>query len=165
LFNRLRRFGEAVHSFRRALDLNPNFAPAHALLGQPLALQGAHQEAVDSAEHALRLSPRDRHVGTYASLAMATVHFTAGRYPECVTWARNMIEKSPELVPDISLRIFLTAALTMTGDLTAAAEARDTLLRLHPGFSLTSFIQNSPATGELAERLREGLRKAGVPER
>ena len=99
LFIRLRRFGEAVHSLRRALDLNPNFAPAHALLGQPLALQGAHQEAVDSAEHALRLSPRDRHVGTYASLAMATVHFTAGRYPECVTWARNMIEKSPEIVP------------------------------------------------------------------
>jgi Flp pilus assembly protein TadD len=33
LFNRLRRFGEAVHSLRPALDLNPNFAPAHALLG------------------------------------------------------------------------------------------------------------------------------------
>ena len=64
-----------------------------------LAHQGAHQEAVDSAEHALRLSPRDRPVGTYASLAMANVHFAAGRYPECVTWARNMIEKSPEYAP------------------------------------------------------------------
>ena len=102
LFNRLRRFGEAVRSLRRALELNPNFALAHALLGMSLALQGAHQEAVDSAEHALRLSPRDRSVGTYASLAMANVHFAAGRYPECVTWARNMIEKSPEIFRDIS---------------------------------------------------------------
>ena len=92
-------------------------------------MQGAHQEAVDSAEHALRLSPRDRTVGNYASLAMANVHFTAGRYPECVIWARNMIEKSPENVPGHS---FLTAALAMEGDLTAAAEARETLLRLRP---------------------------------
>ena len=124
-------------------------------------MQGAHQEAVDSAEHALRLSPRDRNVGTYASLALAGVHFAAGRYPECATWARDVIEKSPEIVPG---HFFLTAALAMEGDLTAAAETRDTLLRLLPDYSLTWVTQNSPVTGELAERLREGLRKAGVPE-
>ena len=50
------------------------------------------------------------------------------------------------------------------GDLTAAAEARGTLLRLRPEFSLTWMTENLPATGEMAERLREGLRKAGVPE-
>jgi TolB-like protein len=131
LQQRLRQPGEAARSLRRALELNPNFALAHALLGSALALQGAHQEAVDSAEHALRLSPRDRLVGLYASLALAQVHFIAGHYPECVTWARNMIEKSPEIVPG---HFFVTAALAMAGDLTAAAEARDTLLRLHHGF-------------------------------
>jgi tetratricopeptide (TPR) repeat protein len=143
------------------LELNPNFALAHAYLGPSLALQGAHQEAVESAEHALRLSPRDRSVGYYASLTMANVHFIAGRYPECVTWARNMIEKSPENVPGHS---FLTAALAMEGDLAAAAEARGTLLRLRPDFSLTWMAANQPPTGEFAERLREGLRKAGMPE-
>jgi len=45
------------------MELNPNFALAHAFLANALILQGAHQEAVESAEHALRLSPRDRHVG------------------------------------------------------------------------------------------------------
>ena len=161
LQQRLRHPGEAARSLRRALELNPNFALAHAFLAGALALQGAHQEAVDSAEHALRLSPRDRLVGSYASLAMANVHFAAGRYPECATWARNMIEKSPGIVPGHS---FLTAALAMEGDLTAAAEARDTLLRLRPEFSLTWMTENQPLTGELAERLCEGLRKAGVPE-
>ena len=39
---------------------------------------------------------------------MATVHFTAGRYAECVTWARNMIEKIPETPPG---HFILTAAL------------------------------------------------------
>jgi len=105
--------------------------------------------------------PRDRLVGTYASLALAQAHFAAGRYSECVTWARNMIEKSPE---HLAGHFYLTAALAMGRELTAAAEARDTLLRIRPEFSLTWMNENMPPTGELAERLREGLRKAGVPE-
>jgi tetratricopeptide (TPR) repeat protein len=161
LLFRLRRFGESVRALRRALELNPNFALAHAYLGTSLAMQGAHQEAVDSAERALRLSPRDRSVGTYASMAMANVHFAAGRYSDCVTWARNIIEKSPEWVPGHSV---LTAALAMEGDLTAAAEARRTLLYLRPNFSLDWMMENLALTGELADRLCEGLRKAGVPE-
>jgi tetratricopeptide (TPR) repeat protein len=161
LLNRSHRSGEATRALRRALELNPNFALAHAFLSSSLSLQGAYQEAVDSAEHALRLSPRDRNVCTYASLALAGVQFAAGRYPECATWARSAIERSPEIVPG---HFFLTAALAMEGELTAAAEARDTLLRLLPDYSLTWVTQNSPVTGELAERLREGLRKAGVPE-
>ena len=60
--------------------------------------------------------------------------------------------------------LLLTAALAMEGDLTPAAEARGTLLRLQPEFSLTWMTENTPQTGELAERLCEGLRKAGVPE-
>jgi len=161
LLHRLHRLGEAVRALHQALDLNPNFALAHAFLATSLGIQGARQEAADSAQHALRLSPRDRLVGTYASLALAQVHFTAGRYSECVTWARSAIEKSPGHLVGHQ---FLTAALAMEGDLTAAAEARGTLLRLEPEFSLTRMNENASQTGELAERLREGLRKAGVPE-
>jgi tetratricopeptide (TPR) repeat protein len=158
---RKRQHGDAQRAFHRALELNPNFALAHARLAQPLYLQEAHQEAIDSAEHALRLSPRDRLVGTYASLALAQAHFAAGRYSECVTWARNMIERSPE---NGRGNVFLTAGLAMEGDLPAAGEARGNLLRLQPEFSLAWMNENFPLTGEIAERLREGLRKAGVPE-
>jgi len=159
LHMRLRRLGEAARSLRRALELNPNFALAHALLGNSLAIQGVYHEAVDSAERALRLSPRDRNVGYYASRAMAGVHLVAGRYPECVTWARNIIEKSPG---HLAGHEFLTAGLAMQGNLTAAAEARERLLRLQPEFSLGGWMSD---IGEIAERLREGLRKAGVPEK
>jgi tetratricopeptide (TPR) repeat protein len=158
----LRRSPESVRALRRALELNPNFALAHALLGNSLSLQGAYQEAVDSAEHALRLSPRDRVVATYASLALVQVHFAAGRYSECITWARNIIEKSPE---NARGNVFLTAALAMAGDVAAAAEARGTLLRLQPEFSVAWLTENGPQAGELAERLFDGLRKAGVPEK
>ncbi len=161
LQRRLRHPGESARSLRRAMELNPNFALAHALLALSLAFQRAHEEAVDSAEHALRLSPRDRPVAVYASMAMMNVHFTAGRYLESAAWARNAIEKSPGYIGGHS---FLTAALAMEGDLTAAAEARETLLRLQPEFSLAWVNENQPLTGEMAERLHEGLRKAGVPE-
>jgi adenylate cyclase len=160
---RLRRPGGAARSIRRALELNPNFALAQAFLAATLSNRGAHQEAVDSAEHALRLRPRDRTVGVYASMAMANVHFAAGRYSECVTWAANLIEKSPGYLAG---HIFLTAALALERDLTAAAEARDTLIRLRPEFSPAWMTENLPVpiTGEMAERRREGLRTAGVPE-
>jgi tetratricopeptide (TPR) repeat protein len=157
----MRRFDEAVRASRRALELNPNFALAHAFLGVSLAHQGARQQAVESAQQALRLSPRDRHVGTYASITMANVNFMSGDYSECIAWACNTIENSPEWLIG---HVFLTAGLAMQGDLIAAAAARDALFRLRPQFSLRWMSENQPPTGELAERLREGLSKAGVPE-
>ena len=161
LFNRLRRTRDGVRALRRALELNPNFALAHALIAVGLAVQGSLREATGSAEHALRLSPSDRNVGTYASMALAMVHFIAERYSECALWARNVIDKSPEWAPG---HTYMTAALAMQGERAAAVEARDTLIRLTPGFSLAWMAENQLATGELAERLFMALRKAGVPE-
>src|SRR5262249_34975010 len=71
---RSRRFDEAASSARRALVLNPNLALAHADLAITLAHQ-QNRDAINSAEHALRLSPRDRHVASEASLALTIIHF------------------------------------------------------------------------------------------
>jgi TolB-like protein/tetratricopeptide (TPR) repeat protein len=175
LLTRLHHFDDAERALCRALDLNPNFALAHAFLAwsrsssptfhrksvPTLAMQRARDDAVHSAEHALRLSPHDRHVGLYTSLAMANVHFVAGRYSESAKWARNALEKNPGHIAGHS---FVTAALAMEGNLTAASEARDTLLRLHAGYSLTWMRENQPFSSEMADRLGEGLRIAGVPE-
>jgi len=60
---------------------------------------------------------------------------------------------------------FLTAVLALQGNLTAAADAREELLRLHPEFSLAWVDEKGPGNNEIAERLCEGLRKAGVPEK
>ena len=90
------------------------------------------------------------------------VCFAEERYAECVTWARTLIENSAE---HIAGHTFLTAALAMQGELSATAEARDTLLLLWPQFSLAWMTEEGmPARGEMAERLRVGLREAGLPE-
>ena len=41
---RTRRHDEAERAFRRALELNPNFALAHACLGLPLAVRGSSRK-------------------------------------------------------------------------------------------------------------------------
>jgi adenylate cyclase len=161
ILNRLRRFDEAAREHRRALELNPNFALAHTYFGMAACNLGRYQEAIDSAQHALRLSPNDRSVGNFAHLTVAMACFGAERYTDCLVWARIMAAKFPE---DMRAFFLQASALALQGDLAAAAEARQTLLRLRPGFSLSWMKENLPPTGELGQRLRDGLRRAGVPE-
>lgn len=73
--------------------------------------------------------PNDRIVGMFAYMALMGGHFGAGRYAECADWARNMIELFPD---HIAGHNFLTAALAIQGEMTAAAEAGNALLRLRP---------------------------------
>jgi tetratricopeptide (TPR) repeat protein len=158
---RMRRPAEAERAYRRALDLNPSFALAYATLGHLLAVRGANEEAVESAERALRLSPSDPRVGARASHVIAFARFSAGQYSDCVASARETIERYPEYFP---ARYVLITAAAMNGDVDGAAEALAALLRLQPDFSLAWLAEVMPWTGEIGERLLEGWRKAGVPE-
>jgi hypothetical protein len=85
----------------------------------------------------------------------------AGRYADGVIWARKLIDKQPE---NLMANYLLVATAAMQKDDAAAAEALVTVLRLRPDFSLTFVSGNTPLTGEVAERVIEGLRRAGVPE-
>jgi hypothetical protein len=59
--------------------------------------------------------------------------------------------------------VLITAA-ALQGDTLTAGEAMTDLLRLRPDFSLTWMGKNVPLTGDIRERLLDGLHKAGVPE-
>jgi TolB-like protein/Flp pilus assembly protein TadD len=161
LLMRMRHSSDSVRAFRRALELNPNFALAHAFIGTPLNMLGAHDEAMKGAELARRLSPNDRLVGTYVGRVMTNAHFRAQNYPECVVWARKLIDNAPE---DVLGHTWLTAALALLGDTVAAAEVHIILRRLQPEYSIAWLTQQSHTAGEVGERLHDGLRRAGVPE-
>ena len=159
--HRMRRPAEAERAYRRALDLNPSFALAYATLGHVLAVRGANEEAVESAERGLRLSPSDRRVGARAAHVIAFARFSARQYSDCVASAREVIERYPELLP---ARYVLITAAAMSEDVAVAVEALADLLRLQPDFSLAWLAEVMPWTGEIADRLLEGWRRAGVPE-
>jgi adenylate cyclase len=140
--------------------LNPNSALTHAALGHALAAQGAQEEAIKSAEHALRLSPGDPRVAAQASHVVVFARFAAGDYAESAALAQEMIVRYPEYLPT---HYVLIAAHPMKGDLKAASEALAAPLRLRSEFSLAWLHENMPWIGEISERLNEGWRKAGVP--
>ena len=150
-----------MRALRRALELNPNFAVAHAMLAGPLSFRGEYDEGIACAQHALCLSPNDRLVAAYAARSLMISHFTAGRYAETVIWARDSIERMPGQLPG---HVFLIAALARQGDLGCAIAAPEMLLRLWPTFSVTWMAETLPMVGKTAERVAEGLRQAGVRE-
>jgi tetratricopeptide (TPR) repeat protein len=156
---RNRGHGEAERAFHRALEWNPNFALAHALLGGAFGAQGSSEKAKTSAQHALRLSPRDRLVDFYASRAMKFAHFAAGNY--AASRARHMTDAYPEYVPGYT---WLLATAGLQRDMETAAETLSALLHLRPHFSLTWMRENVPFSDQILERLLLGLRKAGLPE-
>jgi len=158
---RNRRHLDAERAFRRSLELNPNFALAHALLGVALAAQGIGEEALAGAERALRLSPSDGLVDFYASRAIKYVHLGAGNYADSLAWARRLTERYPEYAPGYT---WLAATAALQGDMETAADALATLLRRRPHFSLAWMRENLPFSGDILERLLMGLRKAGLPE-
>jgi adenylate cyclase len=157
---RMRCHGEAERAFRRALELNPNFALAHALLGMVLAAEEVHVEAVQIAQRALRLSPIDRLIDIYASLAISIAHFAASRYAESAAWARGIAERHPDYD---TAYLMLAAAAAMHGDIEVAVKARATLLDRRPQFSLAWMHNNNPLTGDMLDRVVDGLRRAGIP--
>jgi adenylate cyclase len=159
---RSRQFDEALRAWRRGLELNPNFALAHAVLALALLHKGSFAEATESAERAMRLSPNDRLVGTYAALATAMSRFGAGRYDEAIAAARRLVERTPE---DIRGHFILASALALHGDAEGASMVSVALLRLQPTFSIAWMTENLPWSGEIGDRLKDGLRRAGIQER
>jgi TolB-like protein/Tfp pilus assembly protein PilF len=157
---RSRRHGEAQREFRRALDLNPNFALAHALLAVALAVDGSPAEASLSAEHALRLSPSDRLVDFYAVRAMKYARFADRNYADSLAWARRLVDKYPEYTAGYT---WLVSTAALQGDMETAAAAMAVLRRRRPRASLAWMRDNVPHSGDILERLLTGLRIAGLP--
>ena len=53
------KLDKALEIIHRSIEKDPTFAAAHTLLGQVLAAQGKHAEAIQAFEQSLRLAPDD----------------------------------------------------------------------------------------------------------
>jgi adenylate cyclase len=151
----------ALTAIDRAIELNPNYALAHAQRGVVLAFLNRPDEAIAAAERAIRLSPNDPTVlNSYVTLYLA--HLAAGRYEEALSWADRALSANAGTIA-------LRAKLSLCGHLGRREEANECLERLretYPEPTVTALMRNA-AKGigpELAARIAEGLRKAGLPE-
>jgi TolB-like protein/class 3 adenylate cyclase/Flp pilus assembly protein TadD len=155
-----RNTGEAQFMFRRTLELNPNFALAHAFLGGALAYNGENEEAVPEIEKAIRLSPRDPFSAVF-HVAYAINEFVAGRYMSSADWARRAVRTYPGYPAAYR---FLAASCGLAGLSEEARKAFNAARQLQPGLS-AEWVEASSLFVRAEDRARfiEGLRQAGMP--
>ncbi len=87
-----RDWSGAERDYRRALELNPNYATAHHWYGLLLSALGKHREAIAEIESAARLDP----LSPIISNNLGRVLYHARRYDQAVHQFRKTVEMHPE---------------------------------------------------------------------
>jgi TolB-like protein/Tfp pilus assembly protein PilF len=155
------RRSEMIAAVQRAIELNPSFTLAHAMLGLYLGQTGRPDEALPHLEKAMRLSPRDPTTWLF-SYGVATSHFAARRYDDAVAWAQRSLQQKPDYLFAWGI---LAASQAQLGRTAEARTAFQEMLRQQPELSVAALRQFfSFADADWFERFIDGLRKAGLPE-
>jgi len=89
---------KAISAARKALELDPDLADAHALLGEMYQLQWQWAEAQAEYKRALELNPND----AAAHLGLANWLLCQGRTEEALVWSRRARELDPLGVTGLS---------------------------------------------------------------
>jgi tetratricopeptide (TPR) repeat protein len=153
----------ATTLIEQALALDPNNAWAWARFGWVAIYRGDADRAAERFQQAMTLSPMDplafnMKIGMAASIAMA------GSPSRAIEITRELISSHP----DVSILYrYLAAWSGMSGDLEIAGWAAQKLVAAHPGFTIEQYrslpmFRQFPQWGD---RMAEGLRLAGLPER
>ena len=155
-----REHGEAVPELELALEMNPSLAWAHYGLGAATVFSGGDgSKAVAHIGRAIRLSPRDAHMGSFL-VRMADAQLALGDYEAAVEWARRALRQ-----PGFQWSRY-TALIAALGHLGRVDEARsyvEELTARRPDFCLSFLPQHHLYTpGPTFDHYIDGLQKAGV---
>jgi adenylate cyclase len=150
--------GAAV--IERAVQLSPNSAQVLDVSGYVSTLTGEQQRALDRSLAALRLSPSDPLAFRFLTCA-GIASLLLGDFGAAVGYCDEACRRH-EWGP--AFRI-LAAAHAQLGHTEKASGALARYLELDPGSTISHIRRQLPyRNAEQAERLWEGLRKAGLPE-
>jgi TolB-like protein/class 3 adenylate cyclase len=161
-----KRAAEGIAECEYALALDRNLAGGHHFIGVGKICIGHAEETEAHVGEALRLSPRYSNAYIWMNTAgLAKLHL--GSYEQAVAWFRRSVEANRNFpAPNLNL----AAALALLGRVDEAHTALKAGLALNPT-QATSRIRaawtarsDDPMFLAGAERILEGLRKAGVPE-
>jgi adenylate cyclase len=142
----------------RAVALNPNSFYAWHARGWVYGNAGLPEEAVQSFERAIRMSPVDPRL-PLTFVGMAAAYIELRRFDDAIVAGKKALRQNPSYS---GAYCNLAAALTHLGRDAEAREAAARVLETDPAFTISAYI----ARGGQSNRklLIEGLRKAGLPE-
>jgi TolB-like protein len=163
------RIEEAVAEREHALMLDPTDVGVLNGLAWDHFFLGHFDKALELFDKAIRLSPRDP-VLQFMSMGKSWAYFGLKQYDQAIDWARRAIVLGTSIpFPHANL----AAALPLTGHEAEAREALQEYLALPSSERLRTIaalkayqarFSGDPRALESFERMREGLRKAGMPE-
>lgn len=155
------QYQEAIAAYQRAIDLNPNFALAHGLLGESLAWDCQSDAALAAVGRAMRMSPRDPFNAMHL-LAAGIAHFSAKRYFEAIECERRALQERPRLVAALRMLAVCYAEVGKTDEGRAAISE---VMHLEPDISMRKLsVRRGYSRQTDQERYVAALRRAGIPE-
>jgi len=142
-----------------AIDLDPNYADAYALLAWILHYAGRPDQAEPALREALKRNPSSS--ASYREIA-GEIYFATGRYVKAVKEFEAALERNPA---HMRARLWLAATLARLGhDEEAAWEAQE-LLAINPEFSLSRLLLAFPLKDpQQRKALTESLVRLGFPD-
>jgi DNA-binding winged helix-turn-helix (wHTH) protein len=148
-------WNRAEHAYRRAIEVDPNYAGAHHWYAQLLAVQGRHDEALTQIEAARRCAPVSVPVNAFVSY----VWFEARQYGRAVNAALDAVELDRGAPLPY---LFLGRAYAKSGDPRKAIGALTNATRLAgdvPPFEANlAYAYARSGQRAKAERILEGFR-------
>jgi adenylate cyclase len=153
----LNRFDKSAYHQERALELSPNYDLVVVQQGEILTWLGRPEEGIDWIRRAMRLNPY--HPERFWS-HLGRAQYTARHYADAIQSFSKLA------APNQMHHAFMAASAAQLGDATAAAAHARAVLEQAPGFTAESFLATLHfKQASDIEHVREGLKKAGLPER
>jgi DNA-binding SARP family transcriptional activator len=150
---------EALLLHERAITANPNLPLSWCLSGLAHIYAGDYAAAIRQIRHAQMLSPHDP-LTYFFEMGLAVPYLLEGAFATSVQVGRRAIALNRSFSSAYKTHL---AALGHLGQAEAAAETRQALLALEPGFTVEEALRRSPIADPAARALyAEGLRLGGL---
>jgi TolB-like protein/DNA-binding winged helix-turn-helix (wHTH) protein/Tfp pilus assembly protein PilF len=152
------RHDEAAAAATTAIELDPNYADAYALLAWILHYAGRPDLAEQALDEALKRNPRSS--ASYREIA-GEIAFATRRYHEAAQAFEGALERNPA---HTRARLWLAVTLAQLGRAGEAAWEAQELLALNPRFSLSRLLLAFPLKDpQQHDALLEALASLGLP--
>ncbi len=152
----------AVASLNRSLEIDPSFAKSYHGLGFALALAGRADEAKQTMQKAITLSPREPMLWAF-TIIYAFTCLMNGDNEEALEWAQRTL-RNPKSTGYWPHAIFAAAAGNLE-QIDKARQALATACKENPSLSIAFLRKNMPTKFEGGlDPYLNGLRKAGLSE-
>ena len=102
-------FTDAEREFKRAIEINPNYASAHQWYGEFLRNMGRLDEAIAEMKRAQQLDP----LSLIINLLVGRAYFITGRYDEAISQYHKTLEMDPDFPSAIAslLEVYLAKGM------------------------------------------------------